>query len=63
MAKKLKHAEQYHQQNLMAATILASDPTKYPTGSLMSVWADIILTRAADVKDVDVGPLLGLEAA
>ena len=43
--------------NLLAATLLASDPALYPEGGLMQTWADRILTEAAEISDEEVGPL------
>ena len=45
---------QYAEGNLLAATIIAADPVKYPGGA--QEWADLILTRAAEV-DERPGPL------
>ncbi len=57
MAKNLNHADRYDQANLEAASIIAADPTKYPAGSLAAIWADAITSKAAEVKDQDVGRL------
>ena len=47
----------YDAANLEAATIIAADPAKYPEGSLMATWADVILSKAARPDDADAGPL------
>ena len=48
--------------NLLAATLLASDPALYPEGSLMQRWADVILSKAAEISDSEVGPLFEVAA-
>ena len=58
--RTVKSARQgYAVANLECATIIATDPERYPAGSLMAVWADAVLSKAAeaDVKDQDAGPL------
>ena len=41
--------------NLEAATLIAADPERYP--GEMQEWADLVLSRAAEAKDEDAGPL------
>lgn len=57
MTTKQSLASRYDAANMEAATIIASDPEKYPDGSLMARWADLILSRAVGVKDDEAGPL------
>jgi hypothetical protein len=47
----------YTASNLLAATLLAADPERYPAGSLMAEWSDMILSKAAEISDSEVGPL------
>lgn len=57
MTTKQKITDRYDQGNLEAATIIASNPTLYPEGSLMSLWADVVLSRAVDSQDAKDGLL------
>jgi hypothetical protein len=49
--------------NLLAATLIASDPGKYPEGSLMAEWADLVLSKAAVLDNALAGPLFESRAA
>jgi len=50
-------AKRYADDNLTAATIIASNPVAYPPGSLMAQWADVVLSRAAAQPDEsEAGP-------
>lgn len=62
-ATRRRLGSRYADANEQSATIIAADPTRYPDGSLMSTWADLILSRAAEVNDADAGPLFKKAAA
>ena len=47
----------HHQQNLMAATLIAADPMAYPEGSLSALWSDVVLSKAAEPDDSEAGSL------
>jgi hypothetical protein len=49
--------EGYDAGNLECASIIAADPAAHPEGSLMSAWADAILSKAAQVPESEAGPL------
>ena len=49
--------------NLLAATLIASDPMTYPEGSLMAEWADLVLSKAAVLDNALAGPLFESRAA
>lgn len=49
--------------NLLAATIIASDPAAYPAGCLSALWADMVLSRAAERDDAEAWPRFAWRAA
>lgn len=55
MTNNQRVVKQYATDNLMAASIIASNPDKYQ-GALQE-WADTILSKAAVPSDAEVGPL------
>jgi hypothetical protein len=63
MRAQLSLAERYEVANLAAASIIAADAAKYSAGSLMAIWADMITSKAAEVKDENSGPLFRLRDA
>ena len=64
MSTVKRAVDRYREQNEMAATIIASDPVRYPVGGLMQEWADMILSKAAaPPADWEAGPLFQQRAA
>ena len=56
-------SEHYRQQNELCARIIAADSVRYPPGSLMQEWADMILSKAAaPPADWEAGPLFAERA-
>ena len=53
--------EGYSAGNLLAATLIASDPERYQ--GVLQEWADIVLSRAAHPDDREAGPLFQQAAA
>ena len=47
----------YSAGNLESATLIASDPEKYPEGSLPALWSDAVLSKAAVLDEAEAGPL------
>jgi hypothetical protein len=47
--------------NLLVATLLASDPERYP--GLPQEWSDIVLSQAAERDEAEAGPLSAWRAA
>lgn len=63
MTNNQRVVKQYATNNLVAASIIASNPALYPPGGLMQEWADRILTQAAETPDAECGPLFRQVAA
>ena len=63
MTTKVRITERYDAANLEAATVIASDPEKYPEGSLPALWSDVVLSKAAEPDDAEAGPLFESRAA
>ena len=61
MTRNQRLVKQHANDNLTAASIIASYPALYPEGGLMQTWADRILTEAAEISDEEVGPLFEAE--
>jgi hypothetical protein len=57
-------SEVYQAANLEAARIVVSDPEKFPLGSLMALWAELVLERSGVSTTLDTepaGPLFNRE--
>lgn len=56
MASKLLTARAaFEAANLEAARIIAADPERYPAGSLMAIWADMVLHPPAKPSRAETG--------
>jgi hypothetical protein len=47
----------YSAGNLECACIIAGQPETFPEGSLPALWADVVLSKAAEPDDAEAGPL------
>jgi hypothetical protein len=43
MTVNQRRAEAFRRGNVLVAEIVAGDPVRYPAGSLMAIWASMIL--------------------
>jgi hypothetical protein len=43
MTTNQRKLEDYRAGNLVAAEIIAADPGRYPPGSLLAIWAELVL--------------------
>lgn len=55
MTRKQRVSEAYADSNLEFATKFAADPERYP--GIQQIWADMVLSRAAEADQSDCGPL------
>ena len=55
--------EGYDRANLVAACLIAGNPTLYPESGLMQRWADVILSKATAPDQSEAGPLFQGKAA
>jgi hypothetical protein len=55
MSTRKRITKQYDDTNLLAATLLALDPERYP--GVLQEWADTILSKAAQPDESEAGPL------
>ena len=48
-------AEGFREANLECARIIAADPIKYPPGSLLPMWADLVLNPSPECIKAEIG--------
>jgi hypothetical protein len=48
-------AEIYRQSNEECARTILADPERYPAGSLMAIWAELVLNPVAERSRQEIG--------
>lgn len=55
MTTNQRQLEAYREQNEQAARIITADPERYPAGSLLAIWAELVLNPPAERTKPETG--------